>query len=138
MATVAAAMRSSRTQPGIVWGKISLHFVLIIGAIFMIMPFVAMVSTSLKTQKEFLTEFPPKLIPATFAISNYTTAMTALPFDRFYINSLIVAASVTILDSFISSLAAFAFARLRFKGRNFLFFTYLIGLMIPAQVLLLP
>jgi multiple sugar transport system permease protein len=61
-----------------------------------------------------------------------------LPFGRFYVNSLIVAASVTILDSFVSSLAAFAFARLRFKGRNILFFMYLIGLMIPAQVLLLP
>src|SRR5256885_2415614 len=100
--------------------------------------FVAMVSTSLKTQKEVLTEFPPKLIPSTLAFSNYTTAFTSLPFDRFYVNSLIVATSVTILDSFLSSLAAYAFARLRFKGRNILFFLYLIGLMIPSQVLLLP
>jgi multiple sugar transport system permease protein len=108
-----------------------------VGAIFMIMPFLEMVSTSLKTRAEVF-EFPPNFIPATFAISNYSTALNSLPFDRFYINSLIVASSVTILDSFISSLAAFAFARLRFRGRNPLFFLYLIGLMIPAQVLLVP
>ncbi len=125
-------------QPGISWNRITLHFILIVGAIFMIMPFLAMVSTSLKTQKEILTEFPPKLIPDTLAFSNYTTAWTSLPFDRFYINSLIVATSVTILDSFLSSMAAFGFARLRFKGRNTLFFLYLIGLVIPSQVLLLP
>jgi len=116
----------------------TLHFILIVGAIIMIMPFLAMVSTSLKTQKELLTEFPPKLIPDTLAFSNYVTAWTSLPFDRFYVNSLIVAASVTILDTFLSSMAAFGFARLRFKGRNVLFFLYLVGLMIPAQVLLVP
>ena len=136
MATI--ARRAPQMQPGISWNRITLHFILIVGAIFMIMPFLAMVSTSLKTQKEILTEFPPKLIPDTLAFSNYTTAWTSLPFDRFYINSLIVATSVTILDSFLSSMAAFGFARLRFKGRNTLFFLYLIGLMIPSQVLLLP
>src|SRR5262249_21369493 len=129
-----AVRRSARVQPGISWNRMILHFFLIIGAIIMVTPFVAMLSTSLKTQKELLTEFPPKLIPDTLAFSNYSTAWNSLPFDRFYINSLISAGSVTILDSFLSSLAAFAFARLRFKGRNALFFLYLIGLMIPSQV----
>ena len=133
-----AVRRSPRAQPGISWNRMTLHFILIVGAIIMIMPFLAMVSTSLKTQKELLTEFPPKLIPDTLAFSNYVTAWTSLPFDRFYVNSLIVAASVTILDTFLSSMAAFGFARLRFKGRNVLFFLYLVGLMIPAQVLLVP
>src|SRR5258707_6475429 len=136
MATI--ARRAPQMQPGISWNRITLHFILIVGAIFMIMPFLAMVSPSLKPQKEILPEFPPKLIPDTLAFSNYTTAWTSLPFDRFYINSLIVATSVTILDSFLSSMAAFGFARVRFKGRNSLFLLYLIGLMIPSQVLLLP
>ncbi len=133
-----AVRRSPRAQPGISWNRMTLHFFLIVGAIIMIMPFLAMVSTSLKTQKELLTEYPPKLIPDVLAFSNYSTAWTSLPFDRFYVNSLIVAASVTILDTFLSSMAAFGFARLRFKGRNVLFFLYLVGLMIPAQVLLVP
>jgi multiple sugar transport system permease protein len=71
-------------------------------------------------------------------ISNYSTALSALPFGRFYLNSLIVSGSVTILQLFVSSLAAFGFARLRFKGRNILFFLFLIGLMIPFPVLLVP
>src|SRR5258708_12759270 len=125
MATI--ARRAPQMQPGISWNRITLHFILIVGAIFMIMPFLAMVSTSLKTQKEILTEFPPKLIPDTLAFSNYTTAWTSLPFDRFYINSLIVATSVTILDSFLSPMAAFGFPRLPFKGPNPLFFLNPIG-----------
>ncbi len=71
-------------------------------------------------------------------ISNYSTALTSLPFDRFYLNSLLVATSVTLLQLLTSSLAAYAFARLRFKGRNAAFFLYLIGLMIPFPVLLIP
>lgn len=120
------------------WGNLTLHIILSVGAFIMVLPFLWMVSTSLKTQTDVLREFPPRLIPSTFMISNYSTALTSLPFGRFYLNSLIVAGSVTILQLFTSSLAAYAFARLRFRGRNVLFFLYLIGLMIPFPVLLLP
>jgi multiple sugar transport system permease protein len=126
--------RQSRLQ----WGRLTLHIILIVGACVMVLPFLWMVSTSLKTQTDVLREFPPRLIPSTFMISNYSTALTSLPFDRFYVNSLVVACSVTILQLFTSSLTAFAFARLRFKGRNTIFFLFLIGLMIPFPVLLLP
>jgi len=71
-------------------------------------------------------------------ISNYATALNSLPFDRYFFNSLLVATSVTLLQLLTSSLAAYAFARLRFKGRDTIFFLYLIGLMIPFPVLLLP
>jgi multiple sugar transport system permease protein len=121
------------------WGKrLLIHLFLIPGAFVMTLPFLWMVSTSLKTRTDVLSEFPPRLIPATFLISNYATALTSLPFERFYVNSLLVACSVTVLQLFTASLSAFAFARLRFKGRNTLFFLFLIGLMIPFPVLLLP
>lgn len=120
------------------WGRLTLHVILIVGAFIMLLPFLWMVSTSLKTQTDVRSQFPPRLIPSTFLISNYSTALTSLPFDRYYLNSLIVAGSVTILQLFTSSLAAFAFARLRFRGRSLLFYLYLIGLMIPFPVLLLP
>jgi len=120
------------------WGRLTLHIVLILGALIMVLPFLWMVSTSLKTQTDVMRQFPPRLIPETFMISNFSTALTALPFDRFYLNSLIVASAVTILQLFTASLTAFAFARLRFKGRNLLFFLFLIGLMIPFPVLLVP
>lgn len=133
MATVTLSRR-----PPIRWGRLGLHLILIAGALIMVLPFLVMVSTSLKSQTDILREFPPRLIPSTFVFSNYATALNALPFDRFYLNSLIVSSSVTILQLFVSSLAAFAFARLRFRGRNTLFFLYLIALMIPFPVLLVP
>lgn len=120
------------------WQRLLLHLVLIMGAFIMVLPFLWMVSTSLKTQADVMRQFPPRLIPTTFMVSNYSTALTSLPFDRFYFNSLFVSSAVTIVQLFTSSLAAFAFARLRFKGRNVLFFFYLIGLMIPFPVLLVP
>jgi multiple sugar transport system permease protein len=135
MATVTSTRPKS---PRMQWGRLTLHLILIAGAFLMLLPFLWMVSTSLKTRVDVLREFPPHLIPSTFMISNYSTALNSLPFDRFYFNSLVVATSVTILQLFVSSLAAFSFARIRFRGRNVLFFLYLIGLMIPFPVLLLP
>jgi multiple sugar transport system permease protein len=127
-----------RQSKGIPWGRLAAHIILLLGSFIMVLPFLWMVSTSLKTPTDILREYPPRLIPSTFLISNYTTALTSLPFDRFYFNSLLVATCVTLLQLLTSSLAAYAFARLRFKGRNALFFLYLIGLMIPFPVLLLP
>ena len=120
------------------WQRIPLHLSLMAGAFIMVLPFLWMVSTSLKTQSDVLKQFPPRLIPSTFMISNYSTALTSMPFERFYFNSLVVSSAVTIVQLFTSSLAAFAFARLQFRGRNVLFFLYLIGLMIPFPVLLVP
>lgn len=123
---------------GLRWGRLTLHIVLVVGAVIMVMPFLWMVSTSLKTRTDVQRQFPPQLIPTTIMFSNYPTALTSLPFERFYLNSLIVAGSVTILQLFVASLAAFALSRLRFRGRDKLFFVYLIGLMIPFPVLLIP
>src|SRR4030095_14207466 len=106
MATVAT--NRTRQPMGLQWGRLTLHIILIIGAFIMLLPFLWMVSTSLKTRTDVLREFPPRLIPSTFMIFNYSTALSSLPFGRFYLNSLIVASSVTILQLFTSSLAAFA------------------------------
>jgi multiple sugar transport system permease protein len=127
---------SPRRKP-INWGHIALHIALILGSIVMLLPFIWMLSTSLKEPREIFT-YPPTWIPSTFAWSNYTTALTSMPFDRFYFNSLFVASSVTLLQLLTSSLAAFAFARLRFRGRETIFVIYLATLMIPFPVLLIP
>lgn len=119
------------------WGHLLLHLVLIAGSVFMLLPFLWMLSTSLKEQREVFT-YPPTWIPEVLAWSNYEDALTSMPFDRFYFNSFVVAISVTILQLLTSSLAAFAFARLRFKGRDTLFVVYLATLMIPFPVLLVP
>ncbi|QPC84947.1 carbohydrate ABC transporter permease [Phototrophicus methaneseepsis] len=119
------------------WKHILLHLVLILGSLVMLLPFFWMLSTSLKEPREIFT-YPPTWIPNTFAWHNYQDALTAMPFDRFYFNSLFVATSVTIIQVLTSSLAAFAFARLRFKGRDTIFLIYLAALMIPFPVLLIP
>ena len=119
------------------WGHLLLHIVLIIGSLFMLLPFIWMLSTSLKQASEVFT-FPPQWIPSELTWSNYTKALTAMPFGRFYLNSFIAAISVTVLTIITSSLAAFAFARLKFRGRDTLFLVYLGTLMIPFTVLLIP
>ena len=132
---VQASPRPDRRRTN--WGKLALHLGLILGSSLMLLPFLWMVSTSLKLPREIFT-FPPTWIPSEFAWSNYTKALTAMPFGRFYLNSLTVAIAVTLLTILTSALAAFAFARLRFRGRDTLFLIYLATLMIPFTVLLIP
>lgn len=119
------------------WGHIALHLVLIIGSLVMLLPFFWMVSTSLKAPPEIFT-YPPTWVPEELMWSNYEDALTSMPFDRFYFNSLFVSGAVMIIQVFTSSLAAFAFARLQFRGRDTIFVLYLAALMIPFPVLLIP
>lgn len=116
---------------------VALHLILIAGSGLMLLPFLWMLSTSLKEPREIFT-YPPIWIPSRFAWENYSQAVNAMPFGRFYLNSLIVAGSITVLQLLTSALAGFAFARLRFWGRNALFLLYLATLMIPFQVTMIP
>ncbi len=114
-----------------------LHLALLFGSVFVLLPFLWMLSTSLKEPAEIFT-YPPRWIPSDFAWSNYAEATTVMPFGRFYLNSLVVAVCVTLVQILTASLAAFAFARLRFKGRDAIFLLYLATLMIPFQVTMIP
>ncbi|HEY0605151.1 MAG TPA: carbohydrate ABC transporter permease [Herpetosiphonaceae bacterium] len=114
-----------------------LHLFLITGSVAMLLPFIWMLSTSLKTPPQIFT-YPPVWLPDPIAWQNYRETVSVMPFGRFYLNSLIVASSITVLQLLTSSLAAFAFARLRFRGSNALFLLYLSTLMIPFQVTMLP
>jgi multiple sugar transport system permease protein len=126
-----------RRRRGLTPGTLLLHAALIAGSAVMLLPFVWMLSTSLKTQPQTFT-YPPVWIPNPVAWDNYARTVSAMPFGRFYLNSLIVTVGVTALQIIISSLAAFAFARLRFRGRELLFLLYLATLMIPFQVTMIP
>ena len=96
----------------------------------MLIPLLWMVSTSLKEPGAVFT-FPPQWIPKPIVWKNYLGAWYAVPFARFYLNSIIVGVAVTAGQVFTSALAAYAFARLRFPGRDKLFFGYLATMMIP-------
>lgn len=118
-------------------GDILLTLVLVPTAIVMLMPFVWMLATSLKSIGAVF-EYPPTFIPNPIEWGNYQRLFEVLPFGRFFLNSLVVAVSVTAIHLVSSSLAAYAFARLRFPGREALFIAYLGTLMIPAQVVIIP
>jgi multiple sugar transport system permease protein len=110
---------------------------LLIGALLMCGPFLWMISTSLKPAAEVF-KYPPVLLTATPQPQNYLRIFTTIPFGRAVLNSLVVAGGVTVVQLIVCSLAAYAFACLRFRGREALFLTYLAALMVPTQVTLIP
>lgn len=118
-------------------GDLLLHAALIAGSVIMLLPFAWMLSTSLKFPPDIFT-YPPVWIPERIAWQNYARTVSVMPFGRFYLNSVIVTVCTTLLQLLTSSLAAFAFARLRFPGRDALFLLYLATLMIPSQVTMIP
>jgi len=118
-------------------GTTVLHLVLAAGAVAMVLPFLWMISTSLKPESEIF-RFPPVWIPSQWKWSNYVEAMRAAPFGRYFINTVIYAGGVTISNLLFCSMAAYAFARLRFPGRTPLFVLVLGTMMIPAQVTMVP
>jgi len=106
-------------------------------ALAMIFPFIWMLSTSLKPEDEVFT-WPPRLLHWPPVWSNYSVAWQIAPFGRYFLNTAIVAVSVTGVSLFLNSLAAYAFARLRFRGRDLLFMLLLATMMIPFQVTMIP
>lgn len=119
------------------WAGIVAHFFLAIGGLGMVIPFLWMLSTSLKNDQQAYI-FPPIWIPDPVVFANYKTVWEALPFDRFLINSIVVALLVTLGQLTTCAMGAFAFARLRFPGREKLFLLYLGTMMIPFQVTMIP
>lgn len=114
-----------------------IYALLLIGSVFLMVPFFWMLSTSLKTLAEVQT-WPIVWIPSQFIWSNYPAVFQKTPFARYILNSLIIATGGILGTLIGSSLAGFGFARLRFPGRNVLFFINLTTLMLPAWVVIVP
>lgn len=110
---------------------------LLVGAVVMILPFAYMVGTSFKPNV-LAFEWPPRLIPAHPTLGNYIQAWTDNDFGRYFLNSALVACATTVLTTLVSALAAYAFARFAFPGRTLLFWTMMLGLMVPGVVTLIP
>lgn len=122
---------------GFIMNKKFVHIVLIFGAIWMLLPFFWMLSTAFKTQDEAL-KFPPSLIPEKFMFSNFINAFKEVDFTRYFLNTLIMTFGTTILVYLTTVLAAYAFARLKFFGRELLFTIFLTMMMVPMPVYLAP
>ncbi len=130
--TSAASYRLGRLA-----GRGILYLTLTVGSLTMILPFFWMLSTSLKTPPEAL-RFPPTFIPQVFDFSNYVEAWKAVPFPLYFSNTIFVAFAVMVLVLITSSLAAYAFARMRFPGRETIFLLFLSMMMVPMPVYLVP
>jgi len=118
------------------WSNMLIHAALIAGALVMIVPFLWMLTLSLKPAA--LTHQAPYLIPTRFELANYEAAWQAAPFARYYFNSIVMTAGIVLGQVLLSSLAAYAFARLRFPGREVLFLVFLATMMVPFHVILIP
>lgn len=118
-----------------------LQIVNMIGVVFVIAifatPFLWMVSTSFKSLPETIV-FPPQWLPESFIWENFSKAWSSGPFLSYFINSVIVAVGILIFQFITIIPAAYAFARYRFKGDQFLFGLTMVTLMIPAQLIFLP
>lgn len=120
-----------------VFRKLVTYAVLLLGAGVVLVPFWYMLATSFKPQT-FIFEIPPRLWPAEWTLRNYTAALSTDMFGLYFVNSLIVAVASTGATLLVSSLLAYAFARLQFPGKEMLFNLFLVGMMIPPVMLIIP
>lgn len=115
----------------------TLYLVLYAGAVVMLLPFIWMFAGSFRPEQEFL-RTPEQLLPTHPTVQAYLDIWTEIPFARLYLNSVVFASVVAGLSLFLDSLAAFALARLSFRGRRVAFWVVLIVLMVPFQITLIP
>jgi multiple sugar transport system permease protein len=120
-----------------VLGKLLTHLVLMCGAVIVTIPFAWMLSTALKHPSEIF-KLPPQWIPSEPQWQNFVIALTAYPFGTFLKNTLIVTLISTAGTVLSCSMAGFAFARLRWPGRDIFFLILLATMMLPTQVTLVP
>ncbi|MBO5337377.1 MAG: carbohydrate ABC transporter permease [Lachnospiraceae bacterium] len=121
-----------------VLGKVLVYVILIILALVMIVPFLWMLSASIKSDREVFLMNPFVFIPEKPKWSNYSEIWTQIPFGRFVINTTYLTIVVTLLQLLTSSFAAYSFAKLHFRHKNTLFLAYIATIAMPWQVYMVP
>ncbi len=135
----AGGRAGGQREPGArrVLPRVLLYSLLLLGAALALLPMVWMVSASLMQTGE-ANSYPPRLFPREITFEHYTALFTRLDLGRSLLNSSIVALSVTAISLLINSMAGYAFAKLRFRGRDRTFRLLATGLVVPVQVAMLP
>jgi len=126
----------NRTQTGRLPRVVSV-VLLTIGGASMLLPFLWMLSTALKSN-QYVLSMPPQFLPNPLTFESFTRLAELYPMLRIFGNSLLVAVATTLGQLLTCSMAAYAFARMRFRGSNIIFILYLATLMIPSQVTITP
>jgi multiple sugar transport system permease protein len=138
MSSLSLPLRRTRSRGApATLGRLLAYLILLLVAVSMAVPFLWMISTSLKTN-EAVFAVPPEWLPRPPQWSNYAQVFRVVPFGLFGLNSFKIASLATLGTLVSCSMAAFAFARLRFPGRGVLFAVLLSTLMVPSQVTLIP
>lgn len=121
-----------------VMSKTLVHIILILVAVAMLLPFAWMILTSLKTQTEATAMNPLVIFPTEWMFSNYSEMIERNDFVRLYFNTFMMMLVRIVTSVLFSAMAAYAFARLEFKGRELLFSLVLFQMMVPSQVFIIP
>ena len=129
-----AAPVSRKLGRGRTW---PMHAILILASLVTIGPFLWMILTSFKTFEESIL-IPPTILPASWSLENYRVVLGKFPFGAFYMNTFWMIAMAILGQLVVCSMAAYAFARLTFPGRDILFTLCLSLLMVPGQIFLVP
>jgi multiple sugar transport system permease protein len=119
------------------WGRVLVWLLLLAGSLLMLMPFLWMISSSLKLETRVF-EFPPQLIPNPIRLLNYVDALIYKPFHLYLRNTLIIVALNEVAILLSASYCAYGFARLRFPGREFWFAVVIGTMMLPSVVTMVP
>lgn len=117
--------------------KVAIHLVLIVGSLVMVAPFLWMLFTSFKSFAESM-QVPPTILPETWRLDNYAEVFEKVHFLTYYLNTILVTIGRTVGQLILCSLAAFAFARMSFPGKNIIFIALLSVLMVPSQIVIIP
>ncbi len=128
---------TTKNKSGTVLGKIAILLGVTAFAVYIVLPLMWMFSTTLRSPIRSFA-LPPAIFPTEWNFSSYRTVFEKVDFSDFIWNSLKISLLSTLLQVLFSSMAAFAFSRLRFPGRGVLFILFLSALMIPAQVTNIP
>lgn len=113
------------------------YIALIIGSIIMIFPFVWMLLTSFKTNAEVM-QIPPTILPSDWDFSSFSKVLDLLPFGNLYLNTALMIFLRVVCAVVFCSMAGYAFAKLKFKGKNILFTLIIVQQMIPGQIFIIP
>jgi putative chitobiose transport system permease protein len=112
--------------------------VLTLMALITVFPFAWIVLTSLKGPGDLLFSVPPQFLPSNPTLDNFNRVLRALPVPSFFLNSIIAGVAVTVLNTLVASLAAYPLAKMRFRGREPIFYLLLATLIVPAQLTYIP
>ncbi len=130
-------MKSVKTKKRISVYIIIIELALALIIVLINMPFIWMITTSIRVKTEIY-QYPPRLVPSKLDFEGYEYIWTLVPFARYLFNSFVVALSISVAKIVLASLAAYAFAKVPFRGRRIIFYAFLGTMMIPFEVIVIP